>query len=150
RFTGPMLVAFDMFRHHPWAGSGLTGEPYIANEVLNVYMNSGSFSSAWRIPKIGDVLTNYFWLHWIYLGLVWGVATVVGISWWLRKLGTPSILFCWIVWTILGQASGSYVGPKTWAVLLIAAAAAILSQRDMPVAAQRAIPRPLFLSRAWS
>ena len=26
RFTGPMLVAFDMFKHHPWAGSGLTGE----------------------------------------------------------------------------------------------------------------------------
>lgn len=150
RFTGPMLVAFDMFRHHPWAGSGLTGEPYIANEVLNVYMNSGSFSSAWRIPKIGDVLTNYFWLHWIYLGLVWGVATILGLSWWLRRLGTPSVLFCWIVWVILGQASGSYVGPKTWAVLLIAAAASILGQRDVPVAAPRRAARPLFLPQALS
>ena len=147
RFTGPMLVAFDMFRHHPWAGSGLTGENYIAGEVLNVYMNSGSFSSAWRIPKIGDVLTNYFWLHWIYLGMVWGVAVVVGLSWWLRKLGTPSLLFCWIVWTILGQASGSYVGPKTWAVLLIAAAAAILSTRETPLASPRDERRPLFQQR---
>ena len=147
RFTGPMLVAFDMFRHHPWAGSGLTGEPYIADQVLTVYMNSGSFSSAWRIPKIGDVLTNYFWLHWIYLGLVWGVTLVVGLSWWLRKLGTPSILFCWIVWVILGQASGSYVGPKTWAVLLIAAAAAILSGRETAVAEPRAARRPLFQHR---
>lgn len=147
RFTGPMLVAFDMFRHHPWAGSGLTGEPYIANEVLTVYMNSGSFSSAWRIPKIGDVLTNYFWLHWIYLGLVWGVTVVVGLSWWLRTLGTPSILFCWIVWAILGQASGSYVGPKTWAVLLIAAAAAILSGRETAVAEPRAARKPLFQHR---
>lgn len=147
RFTGPMLVAFDMFRHHPWAGSGLTGEPYIADQVLNVYMNSGSFSSAWRIPKIGDVLTNYFWLHWIYLGLVWGVAVVVGICWWLRKLGTPSILFCWIVWIILGQASGSYVGPKTWAVLLIAAAAAILNERETTAAEPGAVQRPLFQHR---
>jgi hypothetical protein len=146
RFTGPMLVAFDMFRNHPWAGAGLTGEPYIADQVLTVYMNSGSFSSAWRIPKIGDVLTNYFWLHWIYLGLVWGVAVVVGLSWWLRKLGTPSILFCWIVWIVLGQASGSYVGPKTWAVLLIAAAAAILSGREN-VTEPRAVGRPLFQHR---
>ena len=147
RFTGPMLVAFDMFRHHAWAGSGLTGEPYIADRVLTVYMNSGSFSSAWRIPKIGDVLTNYFWLHWIYLGLVWGVATVIGLCLWLRKLGTPSIMFCWVVWAILGQASGSYVGPKTWAVLLIAAAASVLSARDARQAEPRAMAQPLFEPR---
>lgn len=132
RFTGPMLVAFDIFRHHPWAGSGLTGEPYIANDVLNVYMNSASFQSAWRIPKIGDVLTNYFWLHWIYLGLVWGTALVVALSLWLRLLGATSIMFCWSVWAILGQASGAYVGPKTWAVLLIAAAASVLDARGAP------------------
>jgi hypothetical protein len=129
RFTGPMLVAFDMFKNHPWAGSGLTGEPYIADRVLDVFMNSASFSSAWRIPKVADVLTNYFWLHWIYLGAVWGVVTIIALSLWLRVLGAASILYCWGVWTVLGQASGSYVGPKTWAVLLIAAAASILVAR---------------------
>jgi hypothetical protein len=126
RFTGPMLVAFSMFHHHPWAGAGLTGEPSIAAEVLNVYMNSPSFQAAWSITRIGDVLTNYFWLHWIYLGLVWGVVTVVAVSIWLRMLGAPSVPYCWAVWLILGQASGSYVGPKTWAVLLIAAASSVL------------------------
>jgi hypothetical protein len=140
RFTGPMLVAFDMFKHHPWAGSGLTGESAIADQVLNVYMNSASFQSAWRIPKVGDVLTNYFWLHWIYLGLVWGVIVLAGISLWLRLLGASSILYCWSVWAILGQASGSYVGPKTWAVLLIAAAASILVARTSD--AEEPVTRP--------
>ena len=129
RFTGPMLVAFDMFRHYPLAGAGLTGEPFITDNVMNVYMNSPSFQSAWKIIKVGDVLTNYFWLHWIYLGLVGGVVLFVAISVWLRMLGVPSILYCWAVWLILGQASGAYVGPKTWAVLLIAAGASILSVR---------------------
>jgi hypothetical protein len=129
RFTGPMLVAFDMFKHHPWAGSGLTGEPYIADRVLSVFMNSASFSSAWRIPKVADVLTNFFWLHWIYLGAVWGVIVLAALSLWLRVLGATSILYCWAVWTVLGQASGAYVGPKTWAVLLIAAAASVLVSR---------------------
>jgi len=130
RFTGPMLVAFDVFKHYPWAGAGLTGEPFIADNVMSVYMNAPGFQSAWQIPRIGDVLTNYFWLHWIYLGLVWGVVILVAISVWLRKLGAPSILYCWAVWVILGQASGSYVGPKTWAVLLIGAAASVLSARS--------------------
>jgi hypothetical protein len=130
RFTGPMLIAFDMFKHHPWAGSGLTGEPYIADRVLDVFMNSASFQSAWRIPKVADVLTNYFWLHWIYLGAVWGVIVLVALSVWLRMLGAVSIVYCWAVWTVLGQASGSYVGPKTWAVLLISAATSILVARS--------------------
>jgi hypothetical protein len=147
RFTGPMLVALDIFKHHPWAGAGLTGEPFITNEVLNVYMNAPGFQSGWQIPRIGDVLTNYFWLHWIYLGLVWGSATVIGISLWLRKLGVPSVLYCWAVWVILGQASGSYVGPKTWAVLLIGAAAAVVSappQRQLARMTVSSTPTPQF------
>jgi hypothetical protein len=143
RFTGPMLVAFDMFRDHPWAGSGLTGEPYIADRVIDIYMNSPSFQSAWQITKVADTLTNYFWLHWIYLGVVWGVICLVAMSIWLRMLGTPSVLYCWAVWIILGQASGSYVGPKTWAVLLIAAASGILTVgARQPRAAPQPAPGP--------
>jgi hypothetical protein len=140
RFTGPMLVAFDMFRNHPWAGSGLTGEPYIADRVMDIFMNSPSFQSAWQVTRVADTLTNYFWLHWIYLGLVWGVICLVAVSIWLRMLGTPSVLYCWAVWIILGQASGSYVGPKTWAVLLIAAAAAIQTVGSRQ---PRSLPQPL-------
>jgi hypothetical protein len=150
RFTGPMLVAFDMLHTHPWAGSGLTGEQYIADRVMTVFNNSAQFQSAWRIPKVSDVLTNYFWTHWIYLGVIWGTITVIGLSWWLRVLGTTSVLYCWAVWAILGQASGSYVGPKTWAVLLIAAASTVLvaqpDKRDgNPYPAPQ--PHPLFTRR---
>jgi hypothetical protein len=126
RFTGPMLVAFEMLRSYPLAGAGLTGEPFIADKVLDVFMNSPSFQAAWSITRVADTLTNYFWLHWIYLGLVWGVVCLVAVSLWLRTLGAPSVLYCWAVWLILGQASGAYVGPKTWSVLLIAAASSIL------------------------
>ncbi|MBV8406052.1 MAG: hypothetical protein JOY64_00340 [Alphaproteobacteria bacterium] len=140
RFTGPMLVAFDLLRDHPWAGAGLTGEPYIADRVIDIFMNSPSFEAAWQVGKVSDTLTNFFWLHWIYLGLVWGVICLVAVSIWLRMLGTPSVLYCWAVWIILGQASGSYVGPKTWAVLLIAAAVAILTAGARQ---PRSSPRPL-------
>jgi hypothetical protein len=111
-------------------------------------MNSPSFESAWQVTKVADTLTNYFWLHWIYLGLVWGVVCLIAVSIWLRMLGTPSVLYCWSVWIILGQASGSYVGPKTWAVLLIAAAAAILTVGNrQPRASPAVVPRPRFRPR---
>ena len=58
---------------------------------------------------------------------MWGVLAIVAVSVWLRLLGVPSVLYCWAVWIILGQASGAYVGPKTWTVMLIAAAASILA-----------------------
>jgi hypothetical protein len=34
-----------------------------------------------------------------------------------------------MVWAILGQASGAYVGPTCWAVLFLAAAAAVMHER---------------------
>jgi hypothetical protein len=49
---------------------------------------------------------------------------------WLRVLGVPSPAFCWMVWAILGQASGAYVGPTCWAVMYLAGAAAVLNQRS--------------------
>ncbi len=143
RIIGPMLVAFDMFKHHPWAGAGLTGEAFIEQEAMTIYMGSGTYESTWYF-KISESLTNYFWLHWIYLGLVWGTVLFIALSMWLRVLGTPSVLFCWSVWVVLGQAAGAYVGPRTWTVLLVAAAGAILARRPerSPVAAtDRAIVR---------
>ena len=130
RVTGPALVARNVMLHFPFAGAGLTGETFIANEVANVYMRSAAFSSAWDISDTASVLTNYFWLHWIYLGLVWGTIVLLGLTLWLKLLGVPSVPFCWMVWAVLGQASGAYVGPKTWTVLLLSGACAILADRD--------------------
>lgn len=129
RVIGPGLVGLEVIQHYPWAGAGLTGEASITDLVMNVFVQSSHFSAGWRISKISEVLTNYFWLHWIYLGLVWGCVTLVGLTIWLRMLGVPAIMFCWITWAVFGQASGAYVAPKTWVVLLLAAALTMLHQR---------------------
>ena len=61
--------------------------------------------------------------------MFWGLILTVAISVWLKVSGTPSPAFCWLAWAILGQASGAYVGPKCWAVMFLAAAAAVLHER---------------------
>ena len=149
RVTGPALVARNVMLHYPFAGAGLTGETFIANEVADVYMRSAAFSSAWDISDTASVLTNYFWLHWIYLGFVWGVIVLLGLTLWLKMLRVPSVPFCWMVWAVLGQASGAYVGPKTWTVLLLSGACAILADRDWVRAAlvpTNPYPRPYLRS----
>ena len=139
RVQGPALAGLDIMGRYPITGAGLTGEPFIEREITNLYLRSPYYSAGWQIVSPStELLINYFWLHWIYLGFVWGVVMIAVISRWLRILGVPSVAFCWVTWAILGQASGAYVGPTCWAVLFLAGAAAILHQRA-PTAAPLAL-----------
>ena len=106
-------------------------------------MRSRFYSSGWQIVSPStELLINYFWLHWIYLGFVWGVIIIAALTAWLRVLHVPSTAFCWTVWAILGQASGAYVGPTCWAVLFLAAAGAVLHERQEGVGRDRG-PTPV-------
>jgi hypothetical protein len=131
RVIGPPLVAWDVLLHHPLTGSGLTGEEFISGEVMRVYYGSSMFAPEWHYDKASNVLTNYLWHHWIYLGPVWGLVIGVALTFWLRTLGVVNLAACWVTWVILGQASGAYVSPKTWFILLLPAAASIL-HRSQP------------------
>jgi hypothetical protein len=130
RVQGPALAGLDIMGRYPATGAGLTGEPFIEREITNLYLRSRYYSAGWHVVSPStELLINYFWLHWIYLGFVGGVIMMAAIWRWLRMLGVPSAAFCWVTWAILGQASGAYVGPTCWAVLFLAGGAAILHQR---------------------
>jgi hypothetical protein len=138
REIGPALVAKHTLVNRPLAGAGLTGEESIAKQVMQVYVSSPAFSTDWRFDKIKETITNFFWLHWIYLGLLWGVIMLVALGAFMKALDAPSLLFCFIVWAVMGQSSGAYVSPKPWATLLIACAISILHFRQPQL-----VPQPL-------
>ncbi|MEQ8396055.1 hypothetical protein [Thalassobaculum sp.] len=129
RVTAPFLVAVEVIREKPLAGIGLTAESLIDGLVSQIYAQSGGLVSQYSFQSAKYALTNYFWTHWIYFGLIWGLVILVGLSFYLRSLQAPSILFCWSMWAVLGQASGAYVSPKTWTVLYLACVISILHQR---------------------
>ena len=142
RVRGPALAGIAIMKQHPFAGAGLTGEPFIETGVTNIYLRSSGYSAGWAIVSPAtELLINYFWLHWIYLGAIWGIILLVAVTVWLRVLGVPSPAFCWMVWAILGQASGAYVGPTCWAVLFLAGAAAVLHERPDTAAPHRTMRR---------
>ena len=146
RVRGPAQAGVGIMAHYPFAGAGLTGEPFIENEITNVYLRSPFYSAHWGVVSPAtELVINYFWLHWIYLGLIWGAIIVAAVTVWLRVLGVPSPAFCWMVWAILGQASGAYVGPTCWAVMFLGGAATVLHQRPEPRVARRRVKREPFL-----
>ena len=146
RVQGPAMAGVEILGRYPIAGAGLTGEPFVERQVTNLYVRSRFYSAGWQVVSPStELLINYFWLHWIYLGFVWGVVIIAVMTAWLRVLGVPSAAFCWTVWAILGQSSGAYVGPTCWAVLFLAAAAAVLHERQEGVGRNRtwtAAPHP--------
>lgn len=149
RVQGPALAGLDIMGRYPIAGAGLTGEPFIEEEVTNLYIRSPYYSAGWQIVSPAtELLINYFWLHWVYLGFFWGVTMVVVITAWLRVLRVPSAGFCWLAWAILGQASGAYVGPTCWAVLFLAGATAMLHQQSAAAVRRRTVPVGLYRKTA--
>src|SRR5262249_9660952 len=107
RIRGPAIAGVDAIKNMPF-GAGLTREPYIAEHVVILYVQSPGYSVKWRmVHPASELMINYFWSHWVYLGPFFGVAVIAAISLWLRALYVPSPAFCWLVWAILGQASGA-------------------------------------------
>lgn len=153
RVQGPAMAGLDIMRRYPIAGAGISGEPFIEQEITSLYVRSRYYSAGWQVVSPAtELLINYFWLHWIYFGFVWGVALLAAVTVWLRVLGVPSVAFCWTVWLILGQASGAYVGPTCWAVLFLSGAAAILNQetaRQRPATVRRSLWVGLHRAANW-
>jgi len=144
RVQGPAIAGMDALFSLPLAGAGLTGEPYVEPHVIQLYARSPAYSTAWRaVSPATELVVNYFWMHWLYLGLFFGLVIAFALTSWFYALGVPSMAFCWMVWAILGQASGAYVGPTCWAVLFLTGAAAILHQRADAAGERRARPLPV-------
>src|SRR5882757_7578548 len=95
RVQGPALAGVDTISRYPFAGNGLTGEPFFEREVTNLYLRSPFYSAHWQVvTPATELVINYFWLHWIYLGLIWGLIIAGAITIWFRVLGVPSPAFC--------------------------------------------------------
>jgi len=129
RIVAPLLTAREVVSNHPVTGAGLTGWEVIRLAVEQIYATAPGMQR-FIVDNPAYVITNYFWLHWIFLGLFWGSILIGALTWFLRSLGVPSIAFCWIVWVVFGQASGGYVDPRTWVVLLLAATLSVIHERE--------------------
>jgi hypothetical protein len=144
RVIAPLLTAIVIVGEYPLTGAGLTGWEFIEPTVQQIYTTAPTFSLDYRFGSAAHAITNYFWLHWIYLGLLWGCVLFAALTWLLRALGAPSILFCWAVWAVFGHAAGAYVDPRTWTVFMLTCAVAVLHEREARQAESRRLAKALW------
>ncbi|PIW26849.1 MAG: hypothetical protein COW30_12780 [Rhodospirillales bacterium CG15_BIG_FIL_POST_REV_8_21_14_020_66_15] len=130
RIVAPPLVAADIVARHPVTGAGLAGWEFIDGAVRQLYATTPLLNQGYVFDSAAHAITNFFWLHWIFLGLLFGALVIVAMTVFLRSLGAPSPMFCWSVWAIFGQAAGGYVDPRTWTVLVLAAVVAVIHERE--------------------
>ncbi len=140
RIVAPAIIALETVGRHPVAGVGLTGWEALDRDVAQLYFTTNLLALDAHFDGTAHALTNYFWSMWIFLGLVFGILMLGAASWLLRALGVPSLLFCWTVWILFGQAVGNFVSPRCWTVFFLAAALSVLHERRprSPAAAQPA------------
>ncbi len=53
RVRGPALAGIAIMEQYPFAGAGLTGEPFIETGVTNIYLRSSGYSAGWAVRLAG-------------------------------------------------------------------------------------------------
>ena len=112
RITAPPLATYLILNKYPLFGVGIDAKDEIASEVGNVFERMGVYVG--DEAELGNSVTNSFWLHWIYFGLLGGG----GLGFLMYKLmklsGVRYPWFSFVMTIISWQGMGGYVDPRSW------------------------------------
>jgi len=117
RVVAPPLITFDVLKEYPMWGAGITGKEMVADKVFYRLRDDFELTYITNIDQVVDMVTNAFWLHWIYLGLFGGILMVWAIHQLMKALGVKHYWYCFLLIIIFGQTMGAYVGPRTWTII---------------------------------
>lgn len=131
RVYGPVLLAGKIVRDRPLLGVGVCGdlEP-IQNEVDETFTElTGRFATG---VVSGRAICNALWLHWVYFGILGGVAFIGLWHWFLSTLLTR--MDCFVVHfhaIIVGSMIGDYVTLRFWGMIAILGATLVAVRFEM-------------------
>ena len=112
RITAPPLATYLILSKYPLFGVGIDAKDEIASEIGNVFAHMGVYIG--DEDDLGNSVTNSFWLHWIYFGLLGGVGLGFLIYKLMKLSGVRHPWFPFVMTIISWQAMGGYVDPRSW------------------------------------
>lgn len=112
RITAPPLATYLILSKYPLFGVGIDAKAEIASEVGNVFARMEVYVG--DEDDLGNSVTNSFWLHWIYFGLLGGVCMGFLIYKLMKLSGVRHPWFPFVMTIISWQAMGGYVDPRSW------------------------------------
>ena len=122
RIVAPPLIAYQTIKEYPVFGAGITGKEAIEEQMGDIFIALG-FAFAVQKWKAADALVhknaNFFWLHWIYFGLLGGIGVLWLVYRLMKSLGVTHFYFCFMTLLIISQTTGGYVGTRTWTIVFM-------------------------------
>ena len=124
RILGPIQATFDQFNRTPLFGVGIGADELLTQPVWQLYASNGVFT---RFPFFAQsealgLITNAFWWHWLYFGLLGGLAVYALVYALLRGLGVPFIPLVLLATFIFWNNFGGYTTARAWFFLFLIAA----------------------------
>ena len=91
RVTGPAMVAWETIARYPFFGAGIGGREAILDVLMQVYTPLVHIEGILHVLEFS--ITNAFWVHWIFFGLVGGSLAGLALLHIVRNLGSGALLF---------------------------------------------------------
>lgn len=119
RLAAPPLIAYHVLTASPGFGVGLEAKDQLNDVVLQVFQKLGMQTNIVDTRKLGNYVTNNFWLHWIYWGLLGGSLMIILVYKFMQLIGVRYPLYFFVVIAMFMQTMGGYVTPRFWFVSLL-------------------------------
>ncbi|MCK1328235.1 hypothetical protein IVB57_07480 [Bradyrhizobium sp. CW9] len=126
RLVAPRLVTQAVLATDPFTGTGLGNQDALFSITLPIYASSRlAFAGGYtETLSARSLVTNSFFLHWIYLGILFGLVTAFGYIKLLRSIQITSVPYVIAAVSMIWFSIGGYVTVQCWSLFFLFAAAA--------------------------
>ena len=122
RIVAPPLTAYETVKAYPVFGAGITGKEAIEEQMGDIFIALGFTAAVQQWRETNNLVhrnANFFWLHWIYFGLLGGIGVLWLLYRLMKSLGVTHFCFCFMTLLIISQTAGGYVGTRTWTIIFM-------------------------------
>lgn len=122
RFTGPIIIAFEVLKKYPLLGAGISGKEVIEEIINNVY-----YKIDVKYFSVYSFSTNIIMSFFIYYGVLGGILFGFGIYIFIKRQKIEQIKYLFIIFIMYSQTMGGFVSMRPWGYLFIIAAVTTFS-----------------------
>ncbi len=134
RILGPYMTTIEVLRINPIFGLGLGNENALETIIMDVWNRTGMLAASMHYIKqwgITGMLTNNFFLLWIYFGVVGGLIFLGIVFALVRQLGRYPMVMVALTSFGVWMTVGGFVDARSWFFVYFFISCAILSERTI-------------------
>jgi len=118
RVLAPLYVTREVLAVYPLTGIGVGGESAAVELYNRAYRALGDVFLVMESHQTRK-LFNFFWQHWVYLGLGYGGLAVLSLGGFARSIGLRNSLFMALLVFVFAQFIGAFVSVRAWSYMAL-------------------------------